>query len=79
MILNSKSVEKTKKEINENLQKLRDKNLKLNLQRKFLINELTKSIYNRENLRHKYKNELDRVESYLNKIKYDLKENKFDN
>ena len=78
MILNSKSIEKTKKEINENLSKLKDENIKLNLQKRFLINELTKSVYNRENLRHKYKNELDRVDSYLNKIKYELKENKFD-
>ena len=74
LILKSENIEKTKKEINENLTKLKEENKKLNLQKRFLINELTKSIYNRESLRQKYKNELDRFDSYINKIKYDLKE-----
>ena len=73
LMVNSKDIEKTKKEINDNLSKLKKENYKLNLQKKFLINELTKSIYNNENLRTRYKNELDRLDSYLKKIKYDLK------
>jgi len=79
LIVNSKDIERTKKEINENLSKLKKENYKLNLQKKFLINELTKSIYNTEQLRNKYKNELERFDSYLNKIKYDLKEKTVDN
>ena len=78
LMVNSKDIEKTKKEINDNLSKLKKENYKLNLQKKFLINELTKSIYNNENLRNKYKNELERFDSYLNKIKYDLKEKTID-
>ena len=78
LMVNSKDIEKTKKEINDNLSKLKKENYKLNLQKKFLINELTKSIYNNENLRNKYKNELERFDSYLNKIKYDLKEKAID-
>ena len=74
LMLNSKSSKKEKQEINDNLSKIKEENSKLNLQKKFLINELTKSVYNIEILRHKYKNELDRFSSYLNKIKYDLKE-----
>ena len=64
---------KKKKEIDDDLSKAKEENCKLNLQKKFLINELTKSIYNNENLRTRYKNELDRLDSYLKKIKYDLK------
>ena len=74
-ILNSKNIEKIKKETNDNLSKSKEENNKLNLQKKFLINELTKSIYNNENLRQKYKNQLNRFESYINKMKYELKEN----
>ena len=62
-------------ENNEQLSKLKEENIKLNLQNKFLINELTKSMYNNENWRNKYKNELDRFDSYINKIKYEIKEN----
>ena len=72
-IINSKNIEKKEKEIDDDLSKVKEENFKLNLQKKFLINELTKSIYNNENLRTRYKNELDRLDSYLKKIKYDLK------
>ena len=74
LMLNLKNSEKAKQEINDDLSKIKEENSKFNLQKKFLINELTKSVYNIEILRHKYKNELDRFSSYLNKIKYDLKE-----
>ena len=78
-ILKFKNIEKNKKEKNDNLSKLKEEGYKLKMQKKFLINELTKSIYNTENLRSKYKNELERFDSYLNKIKFDLKEKKIDN
>ena len=74
IIFASKNIEKNKKEINDDLSKIKVENKKLNSQKHFLINELTKSIYNYENLRNKYTDELNRINSYLNKIKYDLKE-----
>ena len=73
--LKEKNTEKLNMENNEQLSKLKEENIKLNLQNKFLINELTKSIYNNENLRNKYKDELDRFDSYINKIKYEIKGN----
>ena len=77
--LNQINEEKIKSESEEKLIKLKEENTKLNLQNKFLINELTKSMYNYENLRNKYKNELDRFDSYINKMKYEIKENNIDN
>ena len=74
-LLNSKNIKEAKKEINQNLSKIKEENIMLNLQKKFLINELTKSIYNHEKLRYKYKDELERFDSYLNKIKFDINEN----
>ena len=76
--LNKINIEKSKVGNDEKLSKLKEENIKLNLQNKFLINELTKSIYNNENFRNKYKNELDRFDSYINKIKYEIKENNID-
>ena len=76
--LNQINNEKIKSENDVELIKLKEENTKLNLQNKFLINELTKSIYNNENFRNKYKNELDRFDSYINKMKYEIKENNID-
>ena len=76
--LNQINEEKVKSENEKELIKLKEENTKLNLQNKFLINELTKSIYNGENFRNKYKNELDRFDSYINKMKYEIKENNID-
>ena len=76
--LNKINIDKSKVGNDEKLSKLKEENIKLNLQNKFLINELTKSIYNNENFRNKYKNELDRFDSYINKIKYEIKENNID-
>ena len=77
--LNQINIGKSKEKNDEKLSKLKEENIKLNLQNKFLINELTKSIYNSENFRNKYKNELDRFDSYINKMKYEIKENNIDN
>ena len=45
LMVNSKDIEKTKKEINDNLSNLKKENYKLNLQKKFLINELTIEVF----------------------------------
>ena len=76
--LNQINIGKSKVGNDEKLSKLKEENIKLNLQNKFLINELTKSIYNSENFRNKYKNELNKFNSYINKIKYEIKENNID-
>ena len=61
-------------DINITLLKKRNENKFLNLQKNFLMNELIKSTYNNEKLQKKYKNELERIDAYLNKIKFDLNE-----
>lgn len=64
------------KEFDENLVKLKKENEYLNKQKEFLINELTKSIYHNEKLEQRYKNELERIDAYVNKINFDIKEKK---
>ena len=56
--------------------KLKKENEYLNKQKEFLINELTKSIYHNEKLEQRYKNELERIDAYVNKINFDIKEKK---
>jgi len=64
------------KEFDENLKKLKSENEYLNKQKHFLINELTKSIYCNEKLKQRYKNELERIDAYVNEINFDIKEKK---
>lgn len=68
--------EQKEKEFDENLVKLKKENEYLNKQKEFLINELTKSIYHNEKLEQRYKNELERIDAYVNKINFDIKEKK---
>lgn len=74
-ILDNKKEDKAK-EFNHNLLNIKNENKSLSEQKNFLINELTKSIYNNEKLEQKYKEELDRIDAYTNKVKYDLKAKK---
>ena len=73
-ILKNKNEEKNK--FNENFIELQKENELLNNKKKFLINELTKSIYNNDKLNQRYKNELERIDSYINQIKFDINSNK---
>ena len=68
--------EQKDKEFDENLTKLKNENEYLNKQKEFLINELTKSIFHNEKLEQRYKNELERIDAYVNKINFDIKEKK---
>ena len=68
--------EQKEKEFDDNLTKLKKENEYLNKQKNFLINELTKSIYHNEKLEQRYKNELERIDAYVNKINFDIKEKK---
>ena len=62
--------------INEKLLNSKKDNNALNIKKNFLINEITKSIYNNEKLKQRYKNEIERINSFINKIKFDLENNK---
>ena len=72
-IIENKEDEKNK--FDENFIELKKENEILNNKKKFLINELTKSIYYNEKLNQKYKDELVRIDSYINKIDFDLNSN----
>ena len=60
------------KQFNLNLSNIKKEKEILNNKKKFLINELTKSIYNNDKLQKKYKNEFERIDSYINKLFFDL-------
>ena len=62
--------------INQTLFNSKKENNALNVKKNFLISEITKSIYNNEKLSQRFKNEIERINSYINKIKFDLENNK---
>jgi len=82
--LNEENIQKKSENIstinknNEKTLELEKENNSLKNQKEFLINELTKSVYNYNILEQKYKNELDRVYTYINKIRFDLGEKNID-